>query len=34
MEEEQTTFNEESLQELNDNADCIVTNIVEAENGN
>lgn len=32
--EEQTTFNEESLQELNDNADCIVTNIVEAENGN
>lgn len=34
MEEEQTIFNEESLQELNDNADCIVTNIVEAENGN
>ena len=32
--EEQTTFNEESLQELNDNADCIVTNIVEAEDGN
>ena len=32
--EEQTTFNEESLQELNDNADCIVTNIVEAKNGN
>ena len=32
--EEQTTFNEESLQELIDNADCIVTNIVEAENGN
>ena len=32
--EEQTTFNEESLQELNDNTDCIVTNIVEAENGN
>lgn len=32
--EEQTTFNEESLKELNDNADCIVTNIVEAENGN
>ena len=35
MEEEiQTTLNDDSLQELNDNADCIVTNIVEAENGN
>lgn len=34
MEEEQTTFNEESLQELNDNADCIITNIAEVEDGN
>lgn len=32
--DEQTTFNEETLQELNDNADSIITNIVEVENGN
>lgn len=35
MEEEiQTTLNDDSLQELNDNADCIITNITEAEYGN
>lgn len=35
MEEEiQTTLNDDSLQELNDNKDSIITNIVEAENGN
>lgn len=35
MEEEiQTTFNEDSLEEMNDNADCIITNITEAEDGN
>lgn len=35
MEEEiQTTLNEDSLQELNDNNDCIVTNIAEVEDGN
>ena len=35
MEEEvQTTFNEDSLEKLNDYNDCIVTNIMEAEDGN
>lgn len=35
MEEEiQTTLNDDSLQELNDNADCIITNIAEVEDGN
>ncbi len=35
MEEEiQTTFNEDTLEELNDNNDCIVTNIAEVEDGN
>lgn len=35
MEEEiQTTFNEATLEELNDNNDCIVTNIAEVEDGN
>ena len=33
-EEIQSVSNEDSLEELIDNADCIVTNIVEAENGN
>ena len=35
MEEEiQTTFNKDTLEELNDNTDCIVTNIAEVEDGN
>lgn len=34
MEELQDAFNEETLEELNDNEDCIVENVVEAENGN
>ena len=30
----QTTFNEDSLEKMNDGADCIITNITEAEDGN
>ena len=33
-EEIQSALNEDSLEELIDNEDCIVTNIVETEDGN
>ena len=33
-EEIQSALNEDSLEELIDNEDCIVTNIMEAEDGN